>query len=132
MHNVTLHAQDDLATWRTNARALLAHDVRPEDITWSVASDGAHLFADEPLAATAGPPTFRVPRAFLDLATDVVMHRDPQRFGLLYRLLWRLRAEPRLLDVAVDPDVSRAQAMAKAIHRDIHKMHAFVRFREVT
>lgn len=39
--------------------------------------------------------------------------------------------EPHLLEVAVDPDVHRLLAMEKAVRREIHKMHAFVRFREV-
>ena len=32
--------------------------------------------------------------------------RDPERFALLYRLLWRLRAEPELLKIASDPDIA--------------------------
>jgi uracil-DNA glycosylase len=36
-----------------------------------------------------------------------------------------------LLDAATDPDVALVTAMAKAVRRDEHKMHAFVRFREV-
>jgi DNA polymerase len=36
-----------------------------------------------------------------------------------------------LLDIASDPDVAEIAAMAKAVRRDEHKMHAFVRFREV-
>ena len=59
------------------------------------------------------------------------MHRNSQRFALLYRLLWRLREESRLLDIEVDEDVARARTMQRAIDRDIHKMHAYVRFREV-
>ncbi|MCP6726066.1 DUF4130 domain-containing protein, partial [Klebsiella pneumoniae] len=39
--------------------------------------------------------------------------------------------EPRLLDVASDMDVSRVRAMADAVGREIHKTHAFVRFREI-
>jgi DNA polymerase len=61
----------------------------------------------------------------------VILHRDPQRFALLYRMLWRLREEPRLLDVSVDGDVVRAHSLQKAVDRDIHKMHAYVRFREL-
>ena len=55
----------------------------------------------------------------------------PERFALLYRLLWRLRGQHDLLEIATDPDVARVSAMAKAVRRDEHKMHAFVRFREV-
>jgi DNA polymerase len=65
------------------------------------------------------------------LAQRAILHSDPQRFALLYRLLWRLRDEPRLMDVASDVDVSRARAMEDAVSREIHKTHAFVRFREV-
>lgn len=74
---------------------------------------------------------FTVPRAFIDLAQYVICHADPERFALLYRLLWRLRTEKGLLDVAVDPDVARAEALSKSVRRDIHKMRAYVRFREI-
>ena len=50
---------------------------------------------------------------------------------MLYRLLWRLRAEPHLLKIASDPDVRRFEAMEKSVRRDIHKMRAFVRFRQI-
>jgi DNA polymerase len=46
-------------------------------------------------------------------------------------LLWRLKQEPKLLQVSFDPDVAKAQAMVKAVQRDLHKMKAFVRFREI-
>jgi DNA polymerase len=51
---------------------------------------------------------------------------------LLYRLLWRLKSERRLMEMASDPDVARMGQLARAVRRDIHKMHAFVRFRAVT
>src|SRR4029077_9622085 len=35
------------------------------------------------------------------------------------------------LEVATDPDVAEVSGMARAVRRDEHKMHAFVRFREV-
>ena len=60
-----------------------------------------------------------------------ILHRNPERFALLYRLLWRLRQNHDLLDIATDPDVAEVAAMAKAVRRDEHKMHAFVRFREI-
>jgi uracil-DNA glycosylase len=80
----------------------------------------------------AATPAFTVPRAFIDLAQYVVCHSDPERFALLYRLLWRLRTERGLLDIAVDPDVARAEALSKSVRRDVHKMRAYVRFREIT
>ncbi|WP_295855491.1 UdgX family uracil-DNA binding protein [uncultured Xylophilus sp.] len=75
--------------------------------------------------------TARVPPEFLALCQQVILHADPGRFGLLYRLLWRLVHEPGLRHDPLDPDMLQAEQMAKAVRRDIHKMHAFVRFREV-
>jgi DNA polymerase len=65
----------------------------------------------------------------VDLARLVVCHRDGDRFALLYRLLERFRDEPKLLEIASDPDVARANRMAKNVRRCSHKMKAFVRFR---
>jgi DNA polymerase len=51
----------------------------------------------------------------------------------MYRLTWRVLRENRdLLDNDADPDVGRARQWQKAIHHDVHKMHAFVRFHETT
>ena len=65
----------------------------------------------------------------MPLCESVVLHRDPGRFGLLYRLLWRLQTEPGLRHDALDPDWVAARQMAQAVRRDMHKMTAFVRFR---
>ncbi len=89
-----------------------------------------------PPAGRPGPdaaPHAAVPRRFLAVAALVACHRDPERWATLYRVLWRLTrgGEPHLLAVAVDPDVLHLTRMAKAIKREVHKMHAFVRFRLV-
>ncbi len=65
------------------------------------------------------------------LYDQILLHSDPERFALAYRLLRRIRREPHLLQVASDPDVARAALLAKAVRRDQHKMKAFVRFRSV-
>ena len=131
MRSVELLSPVDVAGFRSAARALIREGVPPEDVSWETQLTTRGLFAAAPATATAPSPTFKVPAAFLRLAEDVALHRDADRFALLYRLLWRLRAEPRLLQVSMDADVSRAHAMAKSVHRDIHKMHAFVRFRRI-
>jgi DNA polymerase len=49
----------------------------------------------------------------------------------MYRLAWRTHNENhRLLEDAADVDVRNAMMMDSAVRRDLHKMHAFVRFRE--
>ena len=131
MHSVTLRDATDFAGFRTAARTLIRNEVPPERVSWQTEQETSALFAEEPAGESAPSASFKVPASYLRLAQSVALHSDPARFALLYRLLWRLRVEPRLLEVTMDADVARAHAMDKAVHRDIHKLHAFVRFREV-
>ena len=124
-HCVALAGDAGLDEWRAAARPLLAAGLPPERILWSEGEDD--LFRPDPPPAPEGRAP-AVPRAFFDLAGTVVLHRDRQRFALLYRLAWRAAREPGLLSVATDPLVAAVEGMAKAVRRDIHKMHAFVRF----
>ncbi len=132
---VTLADQTDFDGWRTAARSAVLAASRPSRSSGAWARRRCDLFATDELGEAPPPavdqPAFTVSRAFVDLAQELILHRDPERFALLYRLLWRLRGAPHLLADASDRDVHLARAMAKSIHRDIHKMHAFVRFKEV-
>ncbi len=131
MRVVQLADEDDFEGWRDAARALAGAGVPASEIVWQVGDAPADLFGDEAVLAPAAPAAFRVPRPFLNLAQTVVLHADPQRFALLYTLLAGLITEPRRIDDAADPLVRRLEEMAKAVRRDIHKMRAFLRFREV-
>lgn len=104
----------------------------PDAVDWRMAGDAEGLFDAQ---ATPLPPTdvpLNVPRAFPALAKQVIATRDPQTPHLLYSLLLHLRDTPRALTNRADPLVQRAEETAKHIRRDMHKMKAFVRFREVT
>ncbi|MDB5689056.1 MAG: uracil-DNA glycosylase [Sphingomonas bacterium] len=129
---VTLAAEDDFDGWRAAARRLSLAGVPAADIVWQVGDTPVDLFGGgaEPAAAAPGA-IFSVPRAFLSLAETAICHRDPQRFALLYTLLDRLRTQPGSIDDEADPLVRRIAGMAKAVRRDIHKMRAFLRFREI-
>jgi uracil-DNA glycosylase len=131
MHHIILDSETDFDGWRKAARALALNNVKPSDVMWRVAGDAPELF--EPTTPPLEPPhgTFSVSARFVELAQTAILHRNPERFALLYRLLWRLRSNHDLLDIATDPDVAELAAMAKAVRRDEHKMHASVRFREV-
>ena len=133
MHLITLDSETDFAGWRKVARTLVLHEVKPTNVTWIVSGDTSELFASmvEELPLENRQDTFAVSAKFVELAQSAILHRDPQRFAMLYRLLWRLRRHPHLLNAATDPDVAQITAMARAVHRDEHKMQAFVRFREV-
>jgi probable DNA metabolism protein len=123
----------DFEGWRRQARVLAQWEIPPGDIVWHVGDEPMDLFDGQPVDQLARDPRSQlsVPREFPDVAEQVVCHRDPERFGLLYRLLLRLKQEPDLLKMATDPDVHRLNAMARAVRRDLHKMTAFVRFRQV-
>ena len=127
---IALPAETDFDAWRDHARRLCAEGIAPENVVWTTPERGASLFAADP---PASKPTgkVRAPRRFIDLARRVICHRDPERFARLYRILWRLQREPDLLTNAADADIAWLHERDKAIRRDIHKMHAFVRFRLV-
>ncbi|MGX9964316.1 UdgX family uracil-DNA binding protein [Roseomonas sp. F4] len=128
---VTLPGPADFAAWRRAARGLVAADIPPEQAEWVVAGELPGLLAEAPAPPPSAAP-FHVPRAFLELAEVAIRHSDPQRFALLYGLLWRIvQGERQVMQAATDPAVIRMGALAKAVRRDAHKMHAFVRFREV-
>lgn len=133
MRVAQLAGEADFAGWREQARLLAGQGVPAAEVVWQVGGQAADLFAEAPASNGAVETrALRVPASFPALAEQVICHSDPQRFSLLYQLLLRLQDEPQLLKVATDPDVHRADAMARSVRRDMHKMTAFVRFREVT
>jgi DNA polymerase len=125
---VRLASDIDVAGWRRAARKLRLAGVAPPDVVWRVASERG-LFDDPEPPEPATEANFTAPRAFLELANDVILHRDPTRFDLLYRLLWRLKDEARLMEITTDSDVAAAQLMRKQVRDAEHKLHAFLRFR---
>jgi DNA polymerase len=132
MRRIDLSEEDDFEGWRSAARELAAAGVPMDDTIWQVEAGTGDLFGGlASNAMGAGGAAFAVPRAFIDLARTVVCHRDPARFALLYGALVRLRENPALLEDRADPMVQRLEGMAKIVRRDMHKMRAFVRFREV-
>ena len=128
MHSVVLTEPDDFEGWRDAARALVLAGVAPDRVVWTQGAPDLFATGDYPAGQQ---DSLLVPRAFADLARSVVCHSDPERFALLYTLLWRLQAQRMLIDDHADPLVRKCDELAKAVRRDIHKMRAFVRFREL-
>lgn len=127
----TLAHEADFDGFRAAARRLVSAGVPPGDVGWAVAGSATPTLFDDPAPPPAGDAPVTVPAAFVELCRRVVLHREPHRFGLLYRLLWRLQHEPALRHDPLDADWAQATLMAQAVRRDLHKMKAFVRFREV-
>ncbi|MGX9428709.1 MULTISPECIES: UdgX family uracil-DNA binding protein [Bradyrhizobium] len=133
MHHIILGSETDFDGWRKAARTLVLNEVPPDDVTWTVRNNEVEPFDGLDREAPLEPPhgTFSVPAKFVELAKTAILHRDAERFALLYRLLWRLRRDHDLLDVADDPDVARIHAMAKAVHHEAQRMRTSIRFREI-
>ena len=121
-----------LLAWRKLARHALLAQVAPASIDWIAGAQQTLLPAEELSGAPARTDSIKVTQEFLDLAAAVLCHRDPARHGLLYQILWRVREHgSRLLGRATDPQIHAARLLQKAVHRDCHKMKAFVRFRQL-
>ena len=109
MRRVRLISVNDFAGWRLAARALLLGGTRPDEVFWDDPATATDLFSQ----AEDRPPDIAnravgvVPPRFLDLAAVAICHREPMRFGLLYRVLFRLQKDRELIAARSDPDISK-------------------------
>lgn len=136
--------------WRAEAKKLIHHGVPPHKLEWYSPSGKPDLFANpEDLTqhptieseSESGPiygsdntrfvdtPELMVPAEFVRQSKLAICHVSDDKYGLLYRILWRLlHDEPHLLDMEMDADIRLLGIYCKAVRRDLHKMTAFVRF----
>lgn len=127
--------QPDFNDWRTHARTALQEGYTPDDLDLEDATvpTNLNLSLSAQDDAPAAPPILspHVPQAFLDLAQTAAVHRSPGRWNLLFRILYRLQSNRDLLRIEIDTDVAHLHQLEHQVRRDLHKMHAFVRFRKV-
>jgi len=123
------------ADWRAAARGLLAQRTPPHEVDWA-APGGGDLFGSElsgscPENAGSAPAAgARISSRLLSTLEAAACFRAPDRWALLYRILWRSQHGDASVISAADEDGARLHAMVKAVRRETHKMHAFLRFRE--
>ena len=130
---VNLPEPDDFDFWREQARALVQAGIAPDRVAWVEPGGDGDLFGQGEAVPKSPPgaPPVRANKRFVSLAKNAILHSDRERFALLYRLLWRLQRNPRIMEDKADPEVRRIEELDKSVRRDSHKMHAFVRFRQV-
>jgi DNA polymerase len=134
--------------WRAAARELIARRIAPESVEWSCSADEGDLFsaaADEGQGASgtcavtaapaspAAPPAqapLRIPRQLMELIEAAACFNAADRWAFLYKVLWRWQQGEHDVMSPADPDGARLHGMVKAVHREEHDMHAYVRFRE--
>jgi probable DNA metabolism protein len=132
---IPLSDQVDVSGFHMEATRLLGQQVPPQSIEWSAAP--AQSVGEEPLESDRASIRNRaaraiIPQSFVRMSELVVLHRDPERFDLLYRALWRLMYEPDLKNDPGDADLSRLRQMAQSVRRDIQKMKTRLAFRPLT
>ncbi len=128
--------ESNFPSFRAEARRLLELNMPPDQIVWPMMQEQSLFLFESQYHSTvetevlAAAKVFTVPKEFLTLAKFVSCSRNPERWALLYRILYRLKNETAdLLKIFVDEDVHKANLLMKSVTRDIHKMHAFVRFK---
>jgi probable DNA metabolism protein len=128
------------AEWREAARDLLVWGVPPDALTWGMPDTGGDLFSGAPAAAAPrhdllAPPTPaaarpHVPRSLMEMLQSAACCRVPDRWAFLYRVMWRWQQGEHDVQSPADEDGARLNAMVKAVRREEHDMHAYIRFRE--
>lgn len=127
---IQVDIENNFAAWRAAARPLINEGVPPDKVIWNASGQGSLFQAVGVIASRKADVV--VPPQFIKLAEAVACYDDEQKWSLMYRLLFRLVYEtPHLLSLESVADVRRARTMEKAVNRDVHKFHAFVRFREI-
>lgn len=129
---VPLSNQVDVAGFHSEATRLLAQQVPPHVVEWTAApaqSVDEESLDDGRAAIRNRAARAIIPQSFVRMSELVVLHRDPHRFDLLYRSLWRLVYEPELKNDYADLDLARLRQMAQAVRRDIQKMKTKLAFR---
>lgn len=131
MKQISILSVPGFNEWRQAARECVVLGLPPHSILWG---DGQTTQNDMFTINTLqkGNKEITAPKSFLTLAETACCYRDPAKYDLLYRLLWRLNFENRhLLHLATDDDVIKLNHMVKAVRRDAYKITAFLRFREI-
>ena len=82
----------------------------------------------QPVRPAASTP--HVPRALMEMLQTAACYRDHDRWAFLYRVIWRWQQGEHDVQSPADADGARLHTMVKAVRREVHDMHAYIRFRE--
>ena len=134
---VTLASVIDWEGFSHAVRALRSQGVDPSELRWHVDGVDAgtgHLFDTAPACRASDMPAaapLALRRAFVDAAREVFLHADIQRLSLIHRLALRIADDGRAWADPLHEDRLQFDRMQREVRREIHKMHAFVRFRRI-
>lgn len=117
MQHVALENETDWDGWRGATRALVLAGIEPDAVRWQVGGRSSTL----PEASGS----FNVPRKLISIASLAIQARSAERFGLLYRVVWRANRGDLPDD---DPDLRQAQTLAFEVRAEAHRMRTHLRF----
>lgn len=118
LHRMALRGDADLDGFRQAVRRLIAEELAPQHVVWTIAEE-PDLFGHD---GEEEAPPISLPRTVGEMIGLVVHHPDPQRYALLYQLVWRvLNGERELLHISSDPLVHRLSAMAQEIRQSLFR-----------
>jgi hypothetical protein len=111
---LTVRFDGSFQEWRLRARALLQHRVAPHEVNWASDAESTGLF-DEPSPApsTEDGPRIRIPRQLLDELEMAARYRTEQRWGLLYRVLWRVNQGDSSARMVGDIDAASCMGVSR-------------------
>ncbi len=119
--------------WRQTARSLIVSNTPPHQVNWQAQSGDGDLFCSEQVEKTVRDQSkfaMHVSRELLHMLELAACYRAEDRWSFLYRILWRWQTGDRTVVSAADEDGRRLHGMIKTVRREVHKMNAFLRFRE--
>lgn len=136
--------EPSFAVWRRAARALLRQGVEPSQVEWvesegeagaqdALVTESAFAIPDhsgtEIADAAAVPATPAIPRELLAWLKTAACFRAPDRWALLYRVLWRwTRGERNVLDLD-DPDGALLDQRIRTVERETEDLLILTLFR---
>lgn len=137
---IPIPAPDDLPAVLAALRQVLVRGLDPDEVQWGDASQrqGSFLEGDAGDAQvalrderTTEAAELRLPRGLVELLRSALLHDSPERLRIAHGLAADVLRDRRVWDDTLRDDRLRLERMAREVRREIHKMHAFVRFRPV-
>ncbi|WP_338332530.1 UdgX family uracil-DNA binding protein [Acetobacter sp. LMG 32666] len=127
MLEVVLAHQVDFATWRAASRHYVLAGVLPQSLRWRVAVTPQDIVWSAPsMDHSPAQPSqaLTLSRRFVGVLGEALQAHDPERFDVLYRIMYRLTHGELELTSRSDPDLQQLRQYVLAVRAET------LRFRE--
>lgn len=119
MVEIVLAHQVDLATWRAATRHYVQKQVLPESISWRVAGKGETPWKLQAPNSVDNDEPLNLPRKLVTAVLEALQARQPERFALLYRVVYRFtHGLLDMEDIREDPDIQQLRELVQNIKQE--------------